>query len=1179
MVQKRIDELARGRFLCTEPAHIFSTDRIEIVVLEGRNYQGEFEIKSKDSVSFEGRIYSSSPRMECLTPQFEGDCVRIRYEFHSEGLFEGDIQKGDFFIICSQAEYNLSFVVTVSRLYADTSIGPVKNLHDFTKLAQVNWGEARKIFYSSGFKNIPGGRDSGRLLLYEGLAKGKPTDFNMEEFLLACGCKQKVMCSADVSELSFYEVSEQSKYQVVLKKSCWGYTEFSVVSDEDFILPEKKQILGTDFVGSVCKVNYFILPDRMHAGKNFGSLVLENVNQRIVVNICASKGSGKPHNPVGREIKKFQSSLLNLYIDFRLKKMVTGKWAKASIQVLEELAVRCPGEVWYRLMKAQIFLMNGQRQEAEWLLNDFRREWKDKKTPQWGYYLYICTFMEREESYVDKLTAEIEQIYSEHSENPILFWCLLFLREEYTGNPSQALKALEYRVRDGHASPLLYVESYCLFSQDPYLLRHLGEFELKVFHWARKRKVLNAKLAEQLLAVLPERTEYGRNLFLLLESCYRLKEDERSLSIVCGYLIKQQKYGKEFFPWYEKGVEQNLRITGLYEAYLMSMDAESIMEVPKIILMYFKYNSQLDYHKKAALYVNIIANRERRPEDYEHYRQAMEVFAYEQMEAGHMDDNLAVIYNDVVRNGVHSQKLADVLSNVLFIHKLTCRDKNALRVIVTDSALRHQQVAPVIGGVAYFKLYSNEYSIFIEDHKGNRYSGSISYQLEKLMYPARYIRDCMFYAPGQIAYVLSYFSARKAVEYFEEKDLESFRLVMNSGEVSESYQSWLCAKMIRLLHELGNTGEINLCLEKIDYGKMTGEERKYLLGVLTGRQLYEQVYQLGAEYGREACSVFGWSKCVSHEISRTDFMENEALLKFAGEVFFLDEYDYVITEYLCRYYEGSTKRMEAVWKAAREMGIEAHELEERILTQMLYTGEFIDLAADIYDSYEAQGEPLLKKAYLNYFSYNDFVKDMVPPDRFFSKLKKEYSVERDLPMVCELSLLRHLLENQKQGETEEGLIETLLSKYVYQGILFSFYSKCSDKLKKKYQIYDKSFAEYKSAPHKTVQIRYMSGENQDVYVTEEMTEMYEGIYVKEFILFYGESIQYYISEKREGQMVATTSGIISGGEPENPKEAGRYGKLNELLCLREEKDGARLADKMRFYRKLLEKTEQTFTIM
>ena len=146
IVRKRIDELARGRFSCAEPMMAFSTDRVELQVLEGRTCQGEFEMKSENSLPLRGRVYSSNSRMECLTPQFEGESVRIKYEFHSEGLMEGDIQKGDFFIVLNQAEYNLSFVVTIVKLYADTSMGPVRNLKDFTALAQENWEEAKKYF-------------------------------------------------------------------------------------------------------------------------------------------------------------------------------------------------------------------------------------------------------------------------------------------------------------------------------------------------------------------------------------------------------------------------------------------------------------------------------------------------------------------------------------------------------------------------------------------------------------------------------------------------------------------------------------------------------------------------------------------------------------------------------------------------------------------------------------------------------------------------------------------------------------------------------------------------------------------------------------------------------------------------------------------------------------------------
>ena len=50
----------------------------------------------------------------------------------------------------------------------------------------------------------------------------------------------------------------------------------------------------------------------------------------------------------------------------------------------------------YPLMKAQALVINHQKQEAEWILEEFKREWPDHHTPEWGYYLYIMTLLERE---------------------------------------------------------------------------------------------------------------------------------------------------------------------------------------------------------------------------------------------------------------------------------------------------------------------------------------------------------------------------------------------------------------------------------------------------------------------------------------------------------------------------------------------------------------------------------------------------------------------------------------------------------------------------------------------------------------------------------------------------------------------------------------------------------------
>ena len=87
-----------------------SEDRIPVMISErlidvSQDYTGEFVIEVSNHVPVKGLIYSSNPYMECLTPEFEGEEVRIGFQFHSEGFRVGDIQKGEFCIICNQLEY------------------------------------------------------------------------------------------------------------------------------------------------------------------------------------------------------------------------------------------------------------------------------------------------------------------------------------------------------------------------------------------------------------------------------------------------------------------------------------------------------------------------------------------------------------------------------------------------------------------------------------------------------------------------------------------------------------------------------------------------------------------------------------------------------------------------------------------------------------------------------------------------------------------------------------------------------------------------------------------------------------------------------------------------------------------------------------------------------------------
>lgn len=53
-----------------------------------------------------------------------------------------------------------------------------------------------------------------------------------------------------------------------------------------------------------------------------------------------------------------------------------------------------------------------------------------------------------------------------------------------------------------------------------------------------------------------------------------------------------------------------MKLTQLYEYYMMSLDEASVRELPTAVLYFFNYNNQLDWPKKAFLYRYIISRKQ-----------------------------------------------------------------------------------------------------------------------------------------------------------------------------------------------------------------------------------------------------------------------------------------------------------------------------------------------------------------------------------------------------------------------------------------------------------------------------------------------------------------------------------------------------------------------------------------
>lgn len=1181
-MRARIGQIAAGRFNGTKPILAFSEETIDLSVIEGRSEAGSFVIESTNQIKICGIVYSTNPRMECLNPHFEGEKVRIRYQFNSKGLTEGDACEGKFVIVCNQIEYSLSFCARITRLYAEASTGAVKSLDDFTRLAASNWDEAYHLFYNRNFLNTIPYDNVYERLTYEGFACARPSGQNMEEFLIGVNKKQPVSISVDKSEDIFMASKEPQSGCFTITKDNWGYTEIRLRTDCEFIKLSKPVLTLDDFIGKTYLYEYIIDASAMHAGRNFGRIYIDGVYQSFTIDITAGvrDDDGSISDiAVTKDIKECMVGIMELYTSFRLKRIVTGVWANETISILNHLHALVPDEHMYELMKAQAFIINRQRQEAKWILDDFKHSNPDKKAPIWGYYLYLMTLLEREPSYVDNMTHEVELIFYENPDSVLLFWVLLFLRDQYFDDSAGKLKDIKYWVLRGCSSPYLYIEAYYLISQDPYLIKELSVFELRILSWAVKKKALTKDLAGAIFEAVDLAGGFDNRVYELLTAAYEICPEAEYVGIICSYLIKGHKNDTCFHKWFELGIENKLRLTGLYESYLITMDDRQISPVPKIIQMYFSFDNKLPYRKLAVLYNNIIAAKETEPEVYHKYRKAMGRFAMDQAQLRHIDDNLAVLYEDMLELGFINEELSAAFSDIIYTYKLIVFDKRIVRAIIYQNEMKEPQIVPVTDQCAYFELFSNDYVILFEDSRGYRYVKSISYRLQRLMDAEKYLDRCISLSPDRPQYIVSHFKHVRDYSDFTKDDLKLFKPVFYSESFSDSYKAVMGYRILKYCQLHDYEDYVRSFLQSINFDTLQKDARKYLIDMLVSNRLYEKAYDMAMEYGIDMLAAASQVVLCENAL-KVQHVDDDFMVQLAISAFKTGKYSDLVLKYLCENYTGPTDELINLWHAADKFSISSMKLDERILEQGIYTQIEPEKISDIFmEYYKRAGNEKLILAYISLVAHGYLHSGGCKADFIFDIIEKRFIGNRTLNDACQLALLKHFAEKTDITQAELEIEDTLLKYYIYNNMYFDFFARLDYRLLEKYFLYDKAFLQYESTPGTHVVLHYSRDEDGEEFNSEDMVEMYDGIYVKTFVIFFGELISYYITEEHDNSIEVKESNRLTCNNIPGDNDHSRYNLINEMIISDTLSDETTLKSNIDEYKRLDAATKQLFKLI
>ena len=291
----------------------------------------------------------------------------------------------------------------------------------------------------------------------------------------------------------------------------------------------------------------------------------------------------------------------------------------------------------------------------------------------------------------------------------------------------------------------------------------------------------------------------------------------------------------------------------------------------------------------------------------------------------------------------------------------------------------------------------------------------------------------------------------------------------------------------------------------------------------------------------------------SKRIREQEQAEDDFLLYLCYELVAEGYYDKALLQYMAQFYCGATDSMKLVWRRAKEYGVNTKALAERIITQMLFS-ETMYAEEEIIEDYYA-GRPYfrLKQAYLAYVARMYVARGREISERMVRLMLQEYNQKEFLADICKVAILKYYV-----GRELEPALQRVLHEYFNEmcdkHMIFPFYLKYPQKWLKEVQLYDKVMICYSSESAGKVKVYYRIQREEDfsdTYHSEAMLPMYDQMYVKEFVLYEGETLQYYFEETSEDRQIVSERAIAR--KEAVVYEDGKYGRLNLISRLSKEK--------------------------
>lgn len=527
-----VEQYAKGQFKVDRPDVYISESQFKINIEAGTVYEGSFKVESLNKNPIKGMVYDSRYLLRFEDHSFVSRSFTVTYMMDATCLEAGQNFRGHINVITDGGEWRLPYDISIVQPCVKHHDEKIDDLFKFASLAERSWNDAAKLFVNDDFRRTFIEKEDILKKTYESLLESRSVNQAMEEFLVLVSKKRTVTLSVPKPKVDIEMPSETESISIDITKNTWGYTFSEIRSDSEFIIPSKKTISAKDFNGNICTLKVFISPEHVPEGENSGKLIIENIYQRIEVDIHLSKPhSSRPNQELRRRNRDYKKSRLELtrsYIDFRMDRMSLEKYISVNIEALKTLNEIEPEEDMYRLGIMHMNILSGEyaKVEQEFLRIEADVDKESMGPQQLCYYNYLRAMVLKDPEFTEKTAHLIRRNYRTQEPKMFYFWLLLFVDNTYNEDKSALYRELAQMFNEGESSPIMYFELVNLLNANPMLLKKLTPYEITTIKWGLRHKFISDEVLLEFVKLAGKNKDFNKQIFDVLREIYDKNEYE-----------------------------------------------------------------------------------------------------------------------------------------------------------------------------------------------------------------------------------------------------------------------------------------------------------------------------------------------------------------------------------------------------------------------------------------------------------------------------------------------------------------------------------------------------------------------------------------------------------------------------------------------------------------------------